>query len=160
MLVGDLAGTSALCDRAGMSGGGLRGGSPRRSRIAAAGIPAHLGSNGPLDERIRARHAAVHAVLEQSVGLVAPRWTTRSWNPDDGTPATGTFGPVLPSTTAGRPTRIADGVALLFRPQLLVGAVGLDTAGTPARWLPRRFAVREIGLGIGALTSCQGDADP
>jgi hypothetical protein len=57
------------------------------------------------------------------------------------------------------PTRIAAGVALLLRPQLLAGALGLST-GQAAHWLPRLLAVREIALGIGAVASSRGDADP
>jgi hypothetical protein len=57
-------------------------------------------------------------------------------------------------------TRIAAGVALLLRPQLLTGALGIEQGGAAARWLPRLLAVREIALGIGARASSRNDADP
>jgi hypothetical protein len=57
-------------------------------------------------------------------------------------------------------TRIAAGVALLLRPQLLTGALGLEKGGAAAGWLPRVLAVREIGMGIGACTSSRKSADP
>jgi len=57
-------------------------------------------------------------------------------------------------------TRIAAGVALLARPQLLTGALGLDSENESARWLPRLMAVREIALGVGTLVASRRSADP
>ena len=45
------------------------------------------------------------------------------------------------------PTRIAAGVAILIRPQLLAGALGLNKGGVAEGWLPRLLAVREVALG-------------
>ncbi len=58
------------------------------------------------------------------------------------------------------PTRIAAGVVILLRPQLLAGALGLNKGGAAEGWLPRLLAVREIALGVGAQVSSRANADP
>jgi len=56
-------------------------------------------------------------------------------------------------------TRIGAGLAILIRPQLLIGALGLGNSDA-ARWLPRLLAVREIALGVGATGASRDNADP
>jgi hypothetical protein len=56
-------------------------------------------------------------------------------------------------------TRIAAGIVLLLRPQLLTAALGLSAAGKAGGWLSHMLAVREIAVGIGTVQHAR-DADP
>ena len=56
--------------------------------------------------------------------------------------------------------RISAGLVLLVRPRLLGGALGWNDGDRESTWLPRLVAVRELGLGIGAVSSWHRDADP
>lgn len=56
-------------------------------------------------------------------------------------------------------TRVGAGLAILTRPQLLAGALGLGNSDA-ARWLPRLLAVREVALGVGATAASRDKADP
>ena len=57
-------------------------------------------------------------------------------------------------------TRIAAGIVLLGRPQLLTAALGLSAAGRAGWWLARMLAVREIAVGIGTIAASRPATDP
>jgi hypothetical protein len=57
-------------------------------------------------------------------------------------------------------TRIVAGLVLLIRPRLLTAALGLSDAGEAGWWLSRLLAVRELGVGTGAVAASRSTADP
>jgi hypothetical protein len=56
--------------------------------------------------------------------------------------------------------RVGAGLALLARPRLLSGALGLSGREPASSWLPRLVAIREVALGTGALAASRPTADP
>lgn len=56
--------------------------------------------------------------------------------------------------------RIGAGLVVLSKPGLLAGALDWNDGGNGSVWLPRLVAVRELCLGVGAVNSSRGNADP